>query len=151
MSWGSGPPTHLGHILWALSHRAKELPGSWEVEIPEVVQGVRVSAWELGRGHLLQELSFKVSCHGAGFHQGDAGNRDEVGGLVSQTSHSPILPIIIPLSFSRPPISLILFHPFLFSHPFHDPHFLVCPSTASIPTSLSPFPPHCPSACLTRC
>lgn len=141
---GLWAPTHLGHVLWALPYGAKELPGSWEVEILKVVQGVRVSAWNLSCRHLLQELPFKVGGHWAGFHQGDAGNRDRGTGSGAPAHSRPILLITIPLSFSTPHLSHHYFTSPCSPHLPRYPHFLVCPITTSTAHSLSPFPHPCP-------
>lgn len=100
--WTTPPPnTHLGHILWVLSHRAKELLGGWEVQIPKVAQRIRVCAWELSCGNLLQELPFKFSGHWARFHQGDAGNRGRGRGSGALTRYLPHFAHYCP-SFSLP-------------------------------------------------
>lgn len=146
MSWDSWRPTHLGYILWALPHGVKELPGSWEVEILEVAQGVRVSAWKLGRGNPLQEFSFKFGGHRAWFYQGDAGNRNRGRwGLVPQHIHGQILPTTVSLSFSSSSfchfISSLPVPPSPPLLPFSCP-----PITASLSPSVSIFPsrPKCP-------
>ena len=124
MSWGSGFPTHLGHILWALSYGAEELPGGREVEIPKVVQSVRVSVRELGCGNLLQELPLKVSDHRARFHQGDAG---DIGSGRGSGTSTQSLPHYCP----SPPLS-----------PHFSHHYFILPGSPSPSTA---HPQYCPT------
>lgn len=153
------PPTHLGHILWALPYGAKELPGGWEVEISEVVQGVRVGVWELGRGNLLQELPLKVSDHWTRFHQGDAGDIGRGTGvwypdplaapltslssslspsfLVPQPTHCPSPGTARPLPI--PPFSSFLI-PFPHHHCLPTPLLLAASFPLSFPTAVSRSP-----------
>lgn len=76
--------------------------------MPEVVQGVSVGTWELGCGHLRQELPFEVGGHWAGFHQGDAGNGDKGTESGAPAQSRPILLITAPLSFSTPIAPIIV-------------------------------------------
>lgn len=147
MSWDSWHPTHLGYILWALPHGVKELPGSWEVEIPEVAQGVRVSAWKLGCGNPLQEFSFKFGGHRAWFHQGDAGNRNRGRGSGALTHSQPnfahyCLSFLFILQFLPfyfiPPCSPISSITPIFLSAHHCLPFPLClhfPLTAQVPSS----------------